>query len=75
MEGLKMYGIAFTRELLIMLLPLILVQVGLFIYCATRIYKEGVENLKGWIWILICLLVNLIGPIIFLIVGRKREYR
>jgi hypothetical protein len=51
------------------------VQVGLFIYCATRIYKEGVENLKGWIWILICLLVNLIGPIIFLIVGRKREYR
>jgi len=75
MEGLMMYGIAFTRELLIMLLPLILVQVGLFIYCAGRIYKEGVENLKGWIWILICLLVNLIGPIIFLIVGRKMEYR
>ena len=75
MEVLKMEEFVVTRELVLMLMPLILVQVGMFIYCARRIYREGVENLNRWIWILICLFVNLIGPIAFLILGRKREYR
>jgi hypothetical protein len=75
MEDLEMEGLVLTRELVLMLLPLILLQIGMFIFCATRIYREGVENLNRWIWILICLFVNLVGPIAFLIAGRKREYR
>ncbi|MCR3957077.1 MAG: PLDc N-terminal domain-containing protein [Gudongella sp.] len=70
-----MEGFVVTRELVLMLMPLIILQVGMFVYCASKIYWEGVENLNGWIWILICLFVNLVGPIAFLIAGRKREYR
>lgn len=69
----KMNTIELTGEMLIMLLPLIAIQLGLIIYCVTKILKEGVENLNKWAWIAICVFLNLIGPIIFLIVGRKRD--
>ncbi len=62
-----------TKEFLLMLLPLAAIQLGLFIYCAVKIFREGVQNLNKWAWLLICLLANMIGPIIFLIVGRKRD--
>jgi hypothetical protein len=68
----KMNDIAFTKELLLMLAPLIALQLGMAIYCAVKIFTEGVENLNKWIWLGICLFVNLLGPIIFLIVGRKK---
>jgi len=36
-----------------------------------KILKEGVQNLTPSMWIGICLLGSLIGPITFLIIGRK----
>ncbi len=62
-----------TREILLMLLPIIVLHLGLAIFCIVKIYKEGVQNLNKVTWTLICLFVNLIGPIIFLIVGRRKE--
>jgi hypothetical protein len=62
-----------TKELFLMLLPLIAIQVGLAVYCAAKIFREGVENLNRWAWLAICLFVNLLGPIIFLLVGRKKD--
>lgn len=63
-----------TTELILMLLPLLAIQLGLAIYCIVKIFKEGVQNLNKWAWLAICIFFNLIGPITFLIVGRKREY-
>ncbi|NLM77588.1 MAG: PLDc_N domain-containing protein [Ruminococcaceae bacterium] len=60
------------RELLIMVSPLIAIQLGLAVYCVIKICKEGVANLNRWSWILICLFVNIIGSIAFLIIGRKK---
>jgi hypothetical protein len=68
-----MNGLALTKDLVLMLLPLIAIQLGLAIYCAVKIFREGVQNLNRWAWLAICLFVNLIGPIVFLIVGRKKE--
>ena len=63
-----------TTDILLMLLPLIALQLGLFIYCAVKIFKEGVQNLNKWAWFFICMLVNVLGPIVFLIAGRRKEY-
>lgn len=63
-----------TTEIVLMLLPLVAIQFGLAIYCAVKIFKEGVQNLNRWAWLAICVFANLIGPIIFLIVGRKKAY-
>lgn len=64
---------ALTMDTILMLLPLVAIQLGLAIYCIVKIFNEGVQNLNKVAWSLICLFANLIGPIIFLIVGRKKD--
>lgn len=59
-------------ELIKLLLPLILLQFGLALYCVTLIWRKGVRNLNKPIWTGIVLLVNMIGPVAYLLVGRKR---
>lgn len=68
-----MNGFTLTTDLIIMLLPPLAIQIGLAIYCMVKIFREGVQNLNRWAWLAICLFANLIGPIVFLIVGRKRD--
>lgn len=68
-----MNGFSLTTDIILMLLPLVAIQLGLAIYCIVKIFNEGVQNLNKLAWVLICLIVNLIGPITFLIVGRKKD--
>lgn len=70
-----MDGFVLTKEMLLILSPFFLLQISLTVYCGIKIFKEGVQNLNKWAWLAICLFVNLIGPITFLIAGRKKEYR
>ena len=60
-------------ELIKLFLPLIIIQYGLAAFCIVKIVKEGVANLNKWAWILIVLLINLIGSILFLSVGRRKD--
>jgi len=69
-----MNGFTITNDILLILSPLILLQLGLVVYCSVKIFREGVQNLNRWAWFLICLIVNVIGPVIFLLVGRKKEF-
>jgi hypothetical protein len=69
-----MNGFVLTKELILMLLPLVAIQLGLAIYCGVKIFKEGVQNLNKWLWLVICVFVNLLGPMLFLIIGRKKAY-
>ena len=63
-----------TKEMLLILSPLVFLQLGLGIYCGLKIFKEGVQNLNRWVWFFICVFVNVIGPVTFLLVGRKKDY-
>lgn len=58
---------------LVLLLPLLAIQLGLMIFCIVKIVKEGVGNLTKTAWLLIVIVINLFGPILYLIVGRKRD--
>lgn len=59
-------------EIIKLLLPLIILQGALGLYCVIDILRNGVRNLNKVLWILIVMFVNMIGPIIYLITGRKR---
>ncbi len=61
-----------TQELLSMLAPIIILQLGIAIYCLFLIWTKGVSSLNRWIWSAFVLFVNLLGPIAFLLFGRKR---
>jgi hypothetical protein len=59
---------------LLLLIPLILLQLGLMIWALLDVIKR--ERVKGGnkvVWILIIVLVNIIGPIIYLLVGREED--
>ena len=60
-------------RLLPLLIPLFLVQLGLMIAGIIDLVKR--EKTKGpkWMWVLIVVFVNIIGPIIYFVVGREEE--
>lgn len=60
-----------SMEILKLFTPIIIFQVGLLIYCIIDILRKGVRNLNKPLWIAI-LFINMIGPIAYLILGRKR---
>lgn len=63
----------FIMENWLLLLPLLALQLGLAFYCIRKIVKNGVENLSKPLWIVLVLLLNLIGPVLFMLVGQKEE--
>lgn len=60
-------------KLLPLLIPLFLIQLGLMITALVDLLKR--EKTKGpkWMWIIIIVFVNIIGPIIYFVVGREEE--
>ncbi len=72
MEGNVLEGID-GIQLLAMLSPLIALQLGLAAYCVVKVIRQGTANLNKVLWILIVVLVNLLGPIAFLLFGRRKD--
>lgn len=62
-----------TKELIIMLIPLLVLQLSLMIYCILKILKEGVSMGSKNLWLLIVIALNLIGPLLYLLVGRNKN--
>lgn len=58
-----------------LLLPIIILELILVIVAITDLVRREKENVVGnnkIIWILIIVLINTIGPIIYLVFGRKK---
>ena len=53
------------------LIPIILLQLGLMVFALADLIRR--ERTKGpkWVWALVVILVSLIGPVIYLVVGRE----
>jgi len=68
-----MIAFTITRELILMVLPLIIIQYGLSIYCIIDILKKGTKNLNQVAWIFIVLFITLFGSIIYLNVGKRKD--
>ena len=54
------------------LIPLFLIQVALIVIALLDLFKR--ENMKSntrLIWVFVIILINILGPIIYLVAGRK----
>lgn len=53
------------------LIPVVLLQLGLMVFALVDLTRR--ERTKGpkWVWALVIIFVNLIGPIVYLVVGRE----
>ena len=54
-----------------LLIPIILIQLGLVIAALVDLIKRPKVRGPKWMWVLIIMFVNFIGPIIYFVVGRE----
>ncbi|SNX53682.1 PLDc N-terminal domain-containing protein [Thermoanaerobacterium sp. RBIITD] len=62
-----------TSEIIKLFAPLIIIQLGLMIFSIYRLTKDKVRFLPKWAWLIIIVLGEILGPLIFLIIGREKE--
>jgi len=61
-------------QFLVLIIPLVIVQLILIVVCMVDLTRrERVRGLPKWAWGIIICLGELIGPIVYLLVGRAEE--
>jgi len=65
-----MDSLALLKQWLPLLIPVVILEFGLMIAALVDLIKR--EKTKGpkWVWVLVIVLVNLFGPIVYFLVGR-----
>jgi hypothetical protein len=61
-------------QLLPLLIPIIILEIGLLVWALLDVIKRDNKQVTGGnkvVWILVIVLVNIIGPIVYFIFGRK----
>jgi len=61
------------REILPFLIPVIVLQLALLVFALIDLARRPRANGPKWLWVLIIVFINLIGPIAYFLVGRQEE--
>lgn len=65
-------GIQFLINLLPVLIPLALLEFGLMIAALVHLLKRGrVKRGSVALWVVLIILLNIIGPVLYFIIGRE----
>lgn len=59
------------KELLPIIAPLIIIQFILILVALVDLIKRPATNGPKWLWAIIIIFINIFGPIIYFIFGRK----
>lgn len=64
-----------TSEIILLVAPLVVLQLGLAVYALYDIYKRGGSRapLPTWVWVLLVALGQLWGPVLYFFLGRKED--
>jgi len=61
-------------QLIALLAPLVVIEIGLMVFALQDlIRRRRVVGGNKWVWGLVIVFFNLIGPIVYLLAGRKEE--
>jgi hypothetical protein len=60
-------------DLLPLLIPILLIELGLMIAALVDLIKRPETRGPKWLWIVVIVFVNLIGPIIYFLVAREES--
>ncbi len=66
-------GIETLKQFLPLLIPVILIELGLMIVALVDLARRARTRGPKWLWVLVIVFVNLIGPIIYFVIGRVEE--
>jgi hypothetical protein len=60
-------------KLVYLLIPILIIQIGLQIYALVDLIRQPSVRGPKWAWAALIILGELFGPIIYLLLGRKKE--
>lgn len=60
-------------EIIKLLAPLIVIQLFLVFFSLYSLVKDPVKYLPKWLWALIIVFINILGPIVYLLIGRDGD--
>lgn len=55
------------------IIPLVLVQLGLAVYCLIDLSRREQTRGPKWLWVILIVLGELVGPVVYLIFGRVED--
>ncbi len=55
-----------------LVIPIIIIQLVLIVVALVDLFRHKDTNGPRWMWVLIIIFVNLFGPILYFIFGRKQ---
>jgi hypothetical protein len=55
------------------LIPVLLLQLALMTVALIDLIRRPATNGPKWLWVLVIILINMIGPIIYFLAGRREE--
>ncbi|WP_318508855.1 PLDc N-terminal domain-containing protein [Bacillus sp. T3] len=58
---------------LAILLPILIIQLILLVVALVDIIRSEKTNGPKWIWVLIIIFINIIGPILYFVIGRRNH--
>ena len=61
------------KQYLPLLIPVILIELALLITAMVDLIRREKTRGPKWAWVLVIVLLNFIGPIIYFVAGRKEE--
>jgi hypothetical protein len=56
-----------------LLIPILLIELGLLIVALVDLLKRPQTNGPKWLWVVLIVFIQIIGPIVYFIFGRKEE--
>lgn len=59
------------RQLIPLLVPIILIQLGLIVAALIDLVRRPATRGPRWLWVVIILFINFVGPIVYFVVGRE----
>lgn len=61
------------QQYLPLLIPVIIIEIILLVVALLDLIKQPVTRGPKWVWALVIVFVNIMGPIVYFIFGRKEE--
>lgn len=61
------------RDILPLLLPILVIQLVLIVVALRDLMRRRTVRGEKWMWVIVIVLLNFIGPILYFVVGRENE--
>jgi hypothetical protein len=61
------------RQIIPYLIPVVLIELALLVTALVDLIRRDKTRGPKWVWVLVIVLFNFIGPIVYFVAGRKEE--